>query len=296
MCPSTPSSVKVACYFFAKGCKIGTALDSIGKTWYDKMSSDAPRRTGEKPMSSDKKKRSAWSVFWRIQGECLRRSVTAFLMYMFMSILMIVAQAINDGTTALEIVLGSICCLGGMAFNAHLCFHFGKNHYDFYLTGCMHRRNAVFGIDSMGSHPVHREYRPWKGFLIGFYAALFAMIFGAFAGALNPAGVEATDTGYAAIIILSAFAGWAIIPLTWIRDLAGMEYISYYWSIAFCIIPIVVSGVFYILGAMSRKREKEEEANLQSEVLRAGEEAKQEVRRVQTEEQRKKTLQSKKKK
>ena len=61
------------------------------------------------------------------------------------------------------------------------------------------------------------------------------------------------------------------------------------------ILPILVSGIFYILGAMSDKRKRAEETERVNRVEAARAEAAKEMR-VQTEEQRRKTLQSKKKK
>lgn len=243
----------------------------------------------EKPKSKNNRPVTKGRLFWRIQKECFRRSVTVYLMYLFMSLLMLAFQAIDtDNTTLLEIGLGCICLAGGMAFNAHLCYHFGTAHYDAYQTGCLHRRNAVFGIESGGDHRVEREYRPWKGFLIGLYVGIVVIILGLLAGAY----VDTQGGGYA-IMFLSMLAGWAIIPVGWIRTRILPNF-SYFWSIAFILIPILVSGCFYIVGAMAQKRKRQEEAARSAAVEEAAKIAKEP--HVQTEEQRRKTLQSKKKK
>lgn len=228
-------------------------------------------------------------IFGRIQKECFRRSVTVYLMYLFMSLIMLACQAINEGTTAVEVVLGVICILIGMAFNVHLCYHVGCDHYDAYITGCLHRRNALFGIQSGGNHRVEREYRPYKGFLIGFYVGLIVVVLGILAGVF-----QGTEGGYYALMFLSMFGGWAIIPVGWLITLVN-ENISYFWSLAFILIPVLVSGISYIVGAQLQRRRKEQEAERAKQVEEAGKRAKEEVR-IQTEEQRKKTLQSKKKK
>lgn len=238
---------------------------------------------------NERKQPTKWRLFWRIQKECLRRSVTVYLMYLFMSLIMLACQAINENTTAIEIVLGIVCVLIGMAFNVHLCYHIGGDHYDAYLTGCMHRKNALFGIQSGGNHRVEREYRVYKGFLIGFYVGLIVIFLGILAGIF-----QGTEGGYYALLFLSMFGGWAIIPVGWLISLVDGS-ISYFWSLVFVLIPILVSGISYIVGANLQRRRKEREAERRDRVEEAAKRAKEEVH-VQTEEQRKKTLQSKKKK
>ncbi len=226
---------------------------------------------------------SKWKLFWRIQRECWRRMIVPYLMYLFMSLLMLALQAINEGNSTIEIVLGIICMVGGMAFNAHLLYNYGSMHFDAYLTGNLHRKNAAYGIVSGGDHRVEREYRWWKGFVIGFFIGIPVIIFGGLAGAFYGQSV-----GSAAGVFLIMFASWAIIPISWMH-------VSFYWSIMMTIIPFVVSGVFYIVGAMVEKRKKEREVERSNELAAAAESAKKELHE-QTEEQRRKTLQSKKKK
>lgn len=214
--------------------------------------------------------------------------VTPYIMYLFMSILLFASQMlISENLDWMRITLGVICILFGAFFNGHLCYNFGKMHYDNYLTGCIHRSNAVFGIQSGNDHHVEREYRAWKGFYIGFLIGVPVIILGAIAGSTN---AMAGNWGAALLIM---FAGWAIVPLRWF----GVSGPKFAFSILFILLPVLVSGVFYILGAMKEKRVKELEAERSERVKRAGEEAKKAREyREQTEEQRRKTLQSKKKK
>lgn len=243
----------------------------------------------------ERKGPSKQKIFWRIQRECLRRSVTVYLMYLFMGLIMLACQAIHEDTTALEIVLGVACILIGMAFNVHLCYHAGCDHYDAYVTGCAHRKNALFGIDSGANHRVEREYRPYKGFLIGFYAGLIVIVLGILAGIF-----QNSENNFA-LLFLTIFAGCSIIPVTWVIASVGSS-VSCFWSLLFVLVPIIVSGIAYIVGAkMQRNKkfmEKERMQRVEEAARRAREEAEQHVQEthVQTEEQRKKTAQSKKKK
>lgn len=202
---------------------------------------------------SEKKELTKGRLFWKIQKESFRRSVTIYLMYLFMSLLLLSSQAI--GNTAAQIILGLLCVLGGMAFDAHLSYHIGADHYDSYIAGCLHRKNALFGIQSGGDHRVEREYRPYKGFLIGFYAALPVFVLGILAGHF---GVGENIFGSIAGVALVMFAGWAIIPIAWLRNFAHLN-LSFYWTLIMTLIPILVSGILYIVGAMLEKRKKQSE-------------------------------------
>lgn len=193
-------------------------------------------------------------LFWRIQKTCMYRAVTPYLMYLIMSLIMLCCQLIPQ--PPLKYILSVLCLIGGMAYNAHLAYHYGENHYGAYVAGCLHRQNALFGIESGGDHRVEREYRVWKGFLIGFYIGLPVILLGVIAGSVPALGT----TGE---LILDMFAGWAIIPFQWIRDsLAGgwVLYLAAFMSV----IPVTVTGIFYIVGAM-REKTKREEADARAE-------------------------------
>lgn len=221
-------------------------------------------------------------LFWRIQWECVQRMLTPAVMYLFMSTLLLATQMITaEHLKWLRILLGTLCILGGAAFNAHLCFSFGGTHYEAYLAAQSHRENG-----SAGSLRPEREYRPWKGFYIGFLIGVPVIVLSVLAaipGAMN---------GWAAVIFV-LFAGWAIMPVNWFGGTGAW----FALSMIMIVLPVLVSGIFYILGAMRQKRKKLEQEERARKVKEAGERARQErLMREQTEEQRRKTLQSKKKK
>ena len=204
-----------------------------------------------------KKPLTKWRLFWRIQKVCFLRAVTPFMMYLFMSLIALAVDAIADGTQIYEVAIGLVCVLAGAAFNAPLAFQYGKLHYDSFLTGEIHRRNAAFGIQSGGDHSPEQEFRWWKGFLIGFYIGIPVIIMGIFAA------LPATwSQGELALVM---FAGWAIFPIQWARNLLYPDWTGSYpavsggWSILFVLMPVIVTGVFYIIGAMVQKKKKAEE-------------------------------------
>ena len=222
---------------------------------------EAPKKTKNKDYSNPTK----WQLFWRIQRESWRRMITPYLMYLFMSMLMLACQTF--GPNWLHIVLGVLCILGGAFFNGHLCFNYGKLHYGAYVAGCLHRRNAVFGIQSGGDHRPEREYRAWKGFYIGFLVGIPALILAILAGFFPPDG----SIGTVAYIAYAMFAGYAIIPITWGGAVEGQgTNISPFWSILFLLLPILVSGVMYIVGAHVEEKSRAREAERLEQVASAG--------------------------
>ena len=223
------------------------------------MLNDIPK----KPKNVDRSDPNGWQMFWRVQGECWRRMVTPYLMYLFMSLLLLSVQAIVPSENSpIEIVLGILCILGGAFFNAHLMYHTGILHYDNYITGNIHRRNAKLGIRSGGDHRPEREYRPWKGFYIGFLVGIPVIIL----------GVLAHFYYATASIFFIMFAGWAITPIAWFGKAEGTNALKVdpMWSLLFILLPILVSGVAYLVGAYVEKRRKERTEERDQAVQKAG--------------------------
>ena len=206
---------------------------------------------------------TGWQLFWRIQKECWRRMGTPYLMYLFMSLLLLALQAIvPDESTTLEMVLGSICIAFGAFFNAHLLYHTGILHYDNYLTGNIHRRNARLGIQSGGDHRPEREFRPWKGFYIGLLVGVPVIIL----------GILAHYFYVYASVFFAMFAGWAIIPITWFgpgEGGVGMK-LDPLWSLIFVLLPVLVSGIAYLVGAFVERGRKLREEEREEAIRSAG--------------------------
>ncbi len=261
------------------------------------MLNEAPKKPKK---SVDYAHPNGWQLFWRTQRECWRRMVTPYLMYLFMSLLLLACQAIPNMWA--QIVLGIACIAGGAFYNGHLCYQYGKLHYGALVAGDLHRRNEAAGIASGGDHHVEREYSPWKGFYIGLLVGVPVLVLGCLAGGFydvlagNPEdSLSILPSAYAALALVM-FAAWAIMPALWIRNyVPGMTGVSLYWSLIMIVLPVVVSGIFYILGAHAERRSRLADAERERRLAEAREQALHEVH-VQTEEQRKKTLQSKRKK
>lgn len=217
-----------------------------------------------------KKPVNAWGRFWRTQWHCLSRSVTIFVMYLISGLLGLIVQSLSyEGTEIYEIVLGCVCIVLGMVLNAPLAFNYGKEAYDFYLTGCLHRKNAAYGIQTGSDHRTEKEFRWWKGFLIGAYSGLPLVIAGIFAAL--PATWSMGET------VLLFVASWAILPIQWIRLSLFPEWqadtypaISGGYAIIMIILPILVTGIGYLLGAYTEKVRKQLEKERAERILEAG--------------------------
>ena len=195
-----------------------------------------------------------WKLFWRIQKECWRHMVTPALMYMFTGLTAVALYTLINNFYA-HLILEILLLLSGVGFNIHLCFQYGKMHYDAYVTGCLHRQNEIFGIQSGGNHRVEKEYRPWKGFYIGFLVGVPVLIFGGLGHIEGARSVCA--------ILLMLFSWWSFIPASLVSsyhfNVLGAESfpLSTIWSLPMIVLPVLVSGISYIMGAYINKRNRE---------------------------------------
>lgn len=193
---------------------------------------------------------------WRTVRECLLHALVPIFMYLAMSgILLIVLQkhAGEDGAVSRSTVLTAsiICGVIAVAYNALMSWGCGGTHFEQLISGNMKRRSAAeLGSDlTITGYKEHKEYRPWKGFLMGFFVCLPVVVAGLLFGKFQPV-IESGTTGKGAaiaLLIFEFFAGWAVMPFQYLHAS------NFYMSILFALIPFVVSGVFYIVGAYSKR-------------------------------------------
>ncbi len=131
----------------------------------------------------------------------------------------------------------------------------GGGQYEMLASGNIKRASySATGTEyRINSHKVAKEYRVWKGFVIGamtsFLPAIILIILGC-----NQEAVHATElTKGTSVLLLIAifFCGWAVIPF-YCMNAAGI-YVSYFVGLALCAIPIIVNGGMYIAGAYARR-------------------------------------------
>ena len=145
----------------------------------------------------------------------------------------------------------AVCVLGAAAYNALIAWAHGGSHYEMLVSGNIKRSTAeMYGSAfKMSSHKEAKEYRVWKGFLIGGINALLPLIVGVVFGLSFELGPDAKLNGGALVAFL--LSGWSIIPF-YCMNATGTA-VSYFLSCLFALVPIVANGVFYIGGAYARR-------------------------------------------
>ena len=173
--------------------------------------------------------------------------------------------------TGSDVAWTVVCILGGSAYAALLAWANGGTHYEMLVSGNMMRRSAgaAGGGFKMSSHKLAKEYRVWKGFAIGAFSAIFTLaigiLFGAFGARINS---ETPGKGVAILVLIGfLISGWSVIPL-YLMNMTGVA-ISYYISCLFALIPIAVSGGFYIGGAYARRAKRLREQLIADQAAKA---------------------------
>ncbi len=199
--------------------------------------------------------------FWKLIWEFIKNSLPAGLMFFTASaaLMMLTMRGSTDGLeeatkpvwTETALLWTLVCGLAACAYEGVLMYAYGGTNYEMLVSGNIKRTAGGEYHDS--KHKEEKEYRVWKGFVIGAFIGVFTIIIGILFGANQEAfGAEKLPTGMAILMLVGFFiSGWSIIPFYLINN-TGI-YVSYYFSCLFAILPIIVAGVFYILGAYGRR-------------------------------------------
>ena len=160
--------------------------------------------------------------------------------------------------TGTEVAWAVVCIIGGAAYNALMAWASGGAQYEMLVSGNVKRMSAAQfeGGYKMSNHKEAKEYRVWKGFVFGAMTAVLTILFGILMGC-NQAKIDSQDVkGGVAVILLLSFllTGWSVIPL-YLMNATGVS-ISYFVSCIFALLPIIVSGAFYIAGAYARRNKR----------------------------------------
>lgn len=175
-----------------------------------------------------------------------------------------IADGLN-GSRIAWIVIGIILTA---AYNAMVVFANGGKGYEMLVSGNMKRLSAE-RLGSQINISIHKEveeYRDWKGFACGavvaIFVVLFAIIMQANSDAINTAlelltvpaeeskGVVSQGTAIL-LLVCMLLSGWSLLPFAF-ANIVGVG-VNYMYSCLFALVPIIVSGVFYIVGAYARR-------------------------------------------
>ena len=211
------------------------------------------------------KSKSAFGKIWQWVWECFKRSLLPLVMYITSSFVLVVftfdQQKATDGLTTTRFWLCFGFGLFAVVYGAIMAFVEGGNGYDMLVAGNMKRRVEGGGL-KMSKHKEEKEYRDWKGFAIGGFMAIIpivtAIVFGC-----NQTAIDAGLKGGAlSVIVLISFflSGWTILPFYYMNH-AGIS-VSYFLSGLMGLLPVIVSGAFYIIGAYARRNKAIREQEL----------------------------------
>ncbi len=217
-------------------------------------------------------------VFWTHTWELIKNSFLAMLFYGMASSICFMGLLneewtgkLTEGMNGSRILWIVIAGVIAVAYNCILSYANGSKGYEMLVSGNMKRLSAerLGSTIKISSHKEVQEYREWKGFvsgaIIGFFTILFGILMAANAGKINEALAliaEVSSTGESTgasiasgtgilLVICLLLSGWSILPFVFINIAGGA--VSYLWSCLFGILPILASGIFYIVGAYGKR-------------------------------------------
>ena len=211
--------------------------------------------------------------FWITVWEYIKGSFLSVFMYMCASsiLLMLTVQSGEELSLTWDsgkITWTVVCIVAAAAYNFFVMWAHGGNQYEMLVSGNVKRDSGYY----MSTHKEEKEYRPWKGFIIGAVISLWciavAIIFGC-----NQAKIDGKElSGALSIVTIISFfvSGWSILPLYYMNA-SGIA-VSYFLSCLFALIPIVVSGGAYIGGAYGRRNKAIREQQIADAAAKAAEE------------------------
>lgn len=229
-------------------------------------------------MSTVKKKmkklgRQLWELF--------KGSVPAMLMYFCAGTVIMMLTMKDEGFVwdNTKLTWTIVCIAVAMAYNALVTYAQGGNAYEMLVSGNMKRHSAdAYGqAYKISSHKEAKEYRVWKGFAIGGFMMIFTVLGGIIFGA-NQEVVNSLYTGEKQnlalglgilIIVCMLLSGWSLLPVFFLN--ANGIAVSYFVSISFAVVPVILTGVMYIVGAYGKRNKTIREQELADRARQAQE-------------------------
>ena len=206
----------------------------------------------------------------RYTWELVKMAFPSLFMYFALSIIVIMLTMGKTLTfSAGKVTWWAVCLVGVLVYNGLMSYVQGTMGFEMLVSGNMKRvsMQELEGGYKMSSHKEAKEYRAWKGFVVGGILAIFPLITGIVFGC-NQETIDAVfakdavqaDAGFGWIfLLLLLFSGWST-TLFLLINTTGVT-ISYFVCIAFAVLPVLLSGFFYIAGAYGKRRKilKEQE-------------------------------------
>lgn len=151
-----------------------------------------------------------------------------------------------------HLIWAIVCIVVAAAYDGLIAWANGGSHYEMLVSGNIKRSTAdMYGTAyKMSSHKEAKEYRIWKGFVVGAIIGLFPLVMGIIFGC-NQTTIDTSLTKAPWALVGFILSGWSIIPFYGI-NLTGAG-VSYFLTCLFALLPICVHGGFYIAGAYAKR-------------------------------------------
>ncbi len=189
--------------------------------------------------------------------ELFKSSILPSIMYCCAGALMMMITIRGEKITwsNSKMIWSVVCLIGAVAYHAVAAWGSGGTAYEMLVSGNV-KRSA---FDSQGneyrmsSHKLAKEYRPWKGFVIGAMVSALAIVCGILFGCYQEQlHAKELSKGLSIVLLCSLFfSGWSVVPFYYLIE-AGFS-TSYFLSLLIALIPILVGGFMYIAGAYGRR-------------------------------------------
>lgn len=222
------------------------------------------------------KKKSRFKFYAGYVWQLIKDALPSGIMYICAgSVIMMMCIKIKDNAiTFKDSTVGwmVVCMIAAVAYNAFIAWANGGQQYEMLASGNVRRASELaYGEGyKISKYKEVKEYRIWKGFVVGGIMATFTVLIGIVWGIKQPqidARLAAGKTSTTEVVGLM-LAGWSVTPVYY-ANATGSQ-ISYYLTILFALVPIIVQAVFYIGGAYRRRNK-----NLRQQLIteRAAQEA-----------------------
>ena len=194
--------------------------------------------------------------------QLIKDALPAAVMYICAgSILMMAAIKVNDTNVRFKdsaMVWTIVCLLAAVGYNALMSWANGGQQYEMLVSGNVRRRTEqMYGEGyKISKHKEVKEYRVWKGFVVGGIMSVFSIIVAIVWGVRGTDITARVVEGKIALTEMTGIllSGWSVMPIYYAN--ATGSNISYFVCLAFSMIPIAVTSAFYIGGAYSRRNKR----------------------------------------
>lgn len=167
----------------------------------------------------------------------LGRGVLLFGVNLIFGMAMFAVSAIENNVA--RCVLSFVLLACGYAVSFIVCRFAGRADYRTKLVGDIKRKKGDSELSASGSYHPSKEYRAYKGFLIGVCACIVPALFILLAQLTHSDGLRLT---------LFLIGGWSVLPLVNINSSVNLFY-----GLFLCAALCVVTGIAYISGSRKEK-------------------------------------------